>query len=131
MEDLERNNRQIIIATVQMLVITGVIIAIGMILYPYSAYDDPSAGLQLGGLNLRGLINTPQGNILVISMFGVIAVNIAAFLVRVTSLERERNTILARNTAARSKQNPQVIEGLKASGAINPPESDSIFKPQK
>jgi hypothetical protein len=131
MEDLERNNRQIIISTIQMLVITGGIIILGMILYPYSAYDDPSAGLQLGGLNLRGLINTPQGNILVIAMFGVIAVNIAAFLVRVTALERERNTILVRNAAIRSQQNPQVIESLKASGAINPPESDTIFRPQK
>jgi hypothetical protein len=93
MEELARNNRSLAIATVIMLTIMLAIIILGMVLFPMSAYDDPNAG------PIRGLINSPGGNILVIAMFGVLACNIAYFLNTVIRLERERAAILERATA--------------------------------
>ena len=125
MEALERNHRSFIVATAIMLLVTAALITVGMLLFPLSAYDDPNAGL------IRGLINTPRGNIIVIAMFGVLAVNIAAFLTTITRLERERTTILAENSQAASTQHPNVVEGLKASGAIESPKDGTSFKPTK
>jgi hypothetical protein len=125
MEALERNSRSLIVATAIMLLVLAALITLGMLLFPLSAYGDPNAGL------IRGLINTPRGNIIIIAMFGVLAINIGTFLSTVTRLERERSTILASNAEAASTQRPEVVEGLKASGAINPPKDDTAFKPTK
>jgi hypothetical protein len=125
MDELERNHRNLIVATIIMLLVTGALIALGVILFPLTAYDDPNAGV------IRGLINTPQGNLLVISMFGVLAANIGVYLSTVTRLERERNSLLARNASTQA-QTPESIGSARASGAIAPPnQTDSIFKPQK
>ncbi len=113
MEDLARNNRNFVTATVIMLLITGAIVTFGMVLFPLSAYVNPNAGL------IPGLINTPQGNILVISMFGLIAATIGVFLNRVIQLERERTAILERGSAPRKESTAlptadrQSIEGEK------------------
>lgn len=113
MEDLARNNRNFVTATVIMLLITGAIVTFGMVLFPLSAYENPNAGL------IPGLINTPQGNILVISMFGLIAANVGVFLNRVIQLERERAAILERGAAPKKEPTPlptadrQSIEGEK------------------
>jgi hypothetical protein len=100
MEELARNNRSFLVATIIMLVITGAMITLGMILFPLSDYVDPNAG------PIRGLTNSPGGNIIVFAMFGVIAVNIGVFLNTVIRLERERADILER--AAATEEAPQL-----------------------
>ena len=107
MEDLARNNRNFLTATVIMLLVTAAVITLGMVLFPLSAYDNPNAGF--------GLINTPQGNLLVISMFGVIAANVGVFLNRIIHLERERTEILERGSVPR-----------KESTSLPPPPRGSI-----
>lgn len=93
MEALARNNRSFVTAAIIMLVVAAAIVALGVILFPLSAYDDPNAGA------IRGLINSPGGNILVIAMFGLLAANIGVFLNTVTRLERERAQILEESVA--------------------------------
>lgn len=88
MNELAQNNRRFLTATVIMLVIALVIVTIGLILFPLTAYDDPNAG------PIRGLVNSPGGNALVIGLFGLLAANIGVFLSTVTRLERERTEII-------------------------------------
>jgi hypothetical protein len=123
MDALERNHRSMIVATVVMIVITVAFLTLGMLLFPLSAYDDPSAGL------IRGLINTPRGNIIIIAMFGVLAVNIGVFFNTITRLERERNALLSQN--AQVSTPPPQVEGEKSARAVAPPQTDTAFKPTK
>jgi hypothetical protein len=88
MEELAQNNRNMVTATVIMLVVTGVIVTFGMLLFPLTAYDNPNAGI------IPGLINTPGGNLLAIGLLGLVAANIGVFLNRIIKLERERTAIL-------------------------------------
>jgi len=124
MDALERNHRSMIMATVIMIAITVAFLILGMLLFPLSAYDDPSAGL------IRGLINTPRGNIIIIAMFGVLAVNVGVFFNTITRLERERNALLSENVQVSTP--PPQVEGEKSARAINPPpQTDTAFKPTK
>ena len=125
MDALARNHRSLIVSTAVMLLIASALITLGMLLFPLSAYGDPNAGL------IPGLINSPQGNIIVIAMFGVLAVNIGAFLTTVTRLERERSTILTQDSEAATTQHPNVVTGLKASGALNAPADAPHVNPAK
>jgi|GEM_PF-3161270 len=122
MDALERNHNSMLVATGLMLLVTAALITFGLVLFPISAYSNPSAGL------IPGLINTPKGNILVIAMFGVLATNVAVFLNNVTRLERERNTLLAHTAAGANQEHSEVIQGIKASGALNAPQETPTQK---
>jgi hypothetical protein len=90
MEDLAKNNRSFLTATLTMIGFGAAIVIVGMILFPLSLYTNPNAG------PIPNLVNTPQGNLLVISLFGLLAADIGVFLNRVIRLERERTAILER-----------------------------------
>jgi hypothetical protein len=92
MEDLAKNNRSFLLATLWMVGVGAVIVIVGMVLFPLSLYTDPSAG------PIPKLVNTPQGNLLVIALFGLLAADIGVFLNRVIQLERERTNILERGS---------------------------------
>jgi hypothetical protein len=92
MNALADNNRRLVTATVIMLVVAAVLVTLGMILFPMDAFSDPSAGPG-------SLINTPQGNLIVISLFGLLAINLGVFLNTVTKLERERAQALEDSAA--------------------------------
>lgn len=110
MEALAQNNRSFVTAASIMLVVAAAIVALGVILFPLNAYDNPNAG------PIPGLLYSPGGNILVIAMFGLLAANIGVFLNTVTRLERERAEILEQSAATVSAhqieqpRTPQAIE---------------------
>lgn len=114
MNALDRNHRDFLMAFAVMLVITLAVISFGMIFYPYSAFVDPNAGL------IPGLINSPQGNIMVFAMFGVLAVNMAVFFTRITQLERERTALLAQQPES---QRPSEVRGSSSAGSLNAPKN--------
>ncbi len=112
MNAIDRNHRDFIMVFTVMLVITLAVIAFGMIFYPYSAFIDPNSG------PISGLIDSPQGNIMVFAMFGVLAVNMAVFFTRITQLERERADLLAQQPA---QQRSGEVRGPSTSGSIDAP----------
>jgi len=108
MEDLAKNNRSFLVATLAMVGVGAVIVIIGMILFPLTLYTNPNAG------PIPGLVNTPKGNLLVISLFGLFAADIGVFLNRVIRLERERTAILERGS---NRENAKPLSP-PSSGAI-------------
>jgi len=118
MDDLEKNNRKLLTSFAIMLAILAVLITIGELLFPEHAFVDPNAGL------IRGLINTPSGNIIAICLIGLVAGNIGFFLNTLTAIERERVMILAKQGDGNARA-PELLENLKATGAINTPTSDT------
>jgi len=100
MEDLARNNRNFATATIIMVVVAAVIVAVAMAFFPLTAFDNPNAGL------IPSLINTPGGNALVVGFFALLAANIAVYLNTIIRLERERADILERGTSTREA--PQI-----------------------
>ncbi len=107
MDALDSNNRSFASATIMMIVVAAALITVGILAFPLTAYDDPRAG------TFGSLINTRAGNIVIFALFGALAVNMAVFLARVTSLEQERNALLARTaeppppaTPISGKKNP-------------------------
>jgi uncharacterized Tic20 family protein len=113
MDELAQNHRNFVTSTVIMLVVSAVIITAGMILFPLTAYDDPNAGL------IRGLINSPAGNAIVLGLFAVLAVNVGVFLNRVVQLEKERAAILEKSS---SKADATPLQSGKKTG-IGAPKS--------
>ncbi len=92
MEDLAKNNRSFLIATLVMVGVGALIVFVGTLFFPLTLYTDPNAGIA------PKLVNTPQGNLLVIALFGLFAADIGVFLNRVIRLERERTAILERGS---------------------------------
>lgn len=68
---------------------------------------------------IRGLINTPPGNAVVLGLFVVLAVNIGVFLNRVIQLEKERAAILEKSA---SKADATPLQSGKKTG-IDAPKS--------
>ncbi len=103
MDALEQNNRSFMQTTIIMIVIAGILIMAGVILFPLSLYDNPNSSL----FGLPVLFDTPQGNLVIFALFGLLAANMAVFLARITRLEQQRNAILAQSAnAAHSAQIP-------------------------
>jgi hypothetical protein len=111
MEDLAKNNRDFLIATLIMVGVGAAIVIVAMLFFPLTLYTDPNAGLA------PKLVNTPQGNLLVIALFGLFAADIGVFLNRVIRLERERTAILERGSnRENAKSLPPSSQGSLKSG---------------
>ena len=106
MDPLEQNNRDFTLATATMLVVTGLVILAGVILFPQAAFDDPSTTY----LGLPVLLGTRAGSIIVFLLFGLLAANMAVFLSRVTRLEQVRSKLQINGAPAK-----------QVSGPTNPP----------
>ena len=126
MDELMRNRRRLIVATVIMLLVTAVFIVLGGILFPLSAFKNPGAGA------IHGLTGFLQGIALVIVFLGALATNIGVYLANVIRLERERNDILARNIEANFHTVEAVTEHKAPDDNTEMAKRvDSIFRPQK
>lgn len=104
MEAIENNNRAFVTTTLIMLVVAGLVVLAGLILFPLTLYDDPNASY----FNLPSFYGTRTGSIIIFTLFGILALNMAVFLSRITRLEQERTTLQARLANAEIPSAPQV-----------------------